>query len=84
MLKVEVVVEGETGLLIPLQQQTAAPFEPIDPDKFSRDLADGINKLINDDDLRNKMGKNGRKRVEEHFDWIAIAKQVEDLYKSLI
>ena len=80
----EVVVDGETGLLIPLEQQNEAPFEPINPDKFSRDLANGINKLINDEDLRNSMAKKGRKRVEETFDWIAIAKQVEELYKSLL
>ncbi|WP_282134928.1 glycogen synthase [Seonamhaeicola maritimus] len=80
----EVVVPGETGILIPLEQQDSAPFEAIDPDKFSRDLAEGINKVINDDALRNKMAVNGRKRVEEHFDWVAIAKQVEELYKSLI
>jgi starch synthase len=80
----EVVVEGETGLLIPVEQQKEAPFEPINPDKFSRDLANGINKLINDNTLRNSMAKNGRKRVEETFDWTAIAKQVENLYKSLI
>lgn len=80
----EVVVHGETGLLIPLEQQTEAPFEAIDPDKFSRDLADGVNKLVNDAELREKMAVNGRKRVEENFDWVAIAKQTKDLYKSLI
>ncbi|MGB5464183.1 MAG: glycogen synthase [Aureibaculum sp.] len=80
----EVVIDGETGILVPLEQQNAAPFEPIDPDRFSRDLANGVNKLINNDELRNKMAKKGRKRVEDHFDWIAIAKQVEALYKSLI
>ncbi|WOD44982.1 glycogen synthase [Hwangdonia lutea] len=79
----EVVVHGETGLLIPLEQQKEAPFEPIDPDKFSRDLADGVNNVINDKALRETMAKNGRKRVEDHFDWVAIAKQVETLYKSL-
>jgi len=80
----EVVVEGETGLLIPLEQQDVAPFEPIDPDKFSKDLADGVNKVINNKELRETMAKNGRKRVEENFDWEAIAKQVEGLYKSLV
>lgn len=80
----EVVVPGETGILIPLEQQKEAPFEPINPDKFSRDLADGINKLIKDKALRETMAKNGRKRVEDYFDWVAIAKQVEELYKSLI
>ncbi|MDY7394754.1 glycogen synthase [Aureibaculum sp. 2210JD6-5] len=80
----EVVVHGETGLLIPLEQQKEAPFEPVNPDKFSRDLADGVNKLINDKELTKKMAKKGRARVEQTFDWIAIAKQVEQLYKSLV
>jgi glycogen synthase len=80
----EVVVPNETGLLIPLKQQTEAPFEPVDPDKFSRDLAEGINFIIHNKDLRDKMAKNGRKRVETHFDWSAIAKQTKSLYKSLI
>ena len=79
----EVVVPGETGILVPLEQQDVAPFEPVNPDQFAKDLADGVNKLINNNELRETMAKNGRKRVEEHFDWIAIAKQVEELYKSL-
>ena len=80
----EVVVDGETGILVPLEQQKAAPFEPVDPDKFARDLASGVNKVINNKALKESMAKKGRKRVEDYFDWIAIAKQVEDLYKSLI
>lgn len=80
----EVVVEGETGLLIELEQQKSAPFEPVNPDQFSKDLATGINKIINNKELRNKMAINGRKRVEEFFDWKAIAKQTEAIYKSLI
>ena len=80
----EVVVDGETGILVPLEQQDIAPFEPIDPDKFSKDLAEGINKLTSNKELTAIMAKNGRKRVEDTFDWIAIAKQVEGLYKSLI
>lgn len=80
----EVVVDGETGILIPLEQQKQAPFEPVNPDKFARDLANGINKVINDKDLRERMAINGRKRVEDYFDWVAIAKQVEALYKTLV
>ena len=80
----EVVVDGETGILVPLEQQTEAPFEPINPDKFSRDLAEGINKVISNEALRETMAKNGRKRVEDYFDWVAIAKQVEELYKTLL
>ena len=80
----EVVVDGETGILIPLEQQTEAPFEPIDPDKFAKDLASGVNKVISNKELRESMAEKGRKRVEDYFDWIAIAKQTEELYKSLI
>ncbi len=80
----EVVVDGETGILVQVEQQDTAPFEPVNPDKFSRDLAAGVNKLINNKELRDRMAKNGRTRVEETFDWTAIAKQVEALYKSLI
>ncbi len=79
----EVVIDGETGILVPLEQQDVAPFEPVDPDKFAKHLANGVNRLINNKALRETMAKNGRKRVEETFDWVAIAKQVEELYKSL-
>lgn len=80
----EVVVHGETGILVPLEQQKTAPFEPVDPDKFARDLADGVNKVIADEELAKSMALKGRKRVEETFDWAAIAKEVEGLYRSLI
>ncbi|MEN8788717.1 MAG: glycogen synthase [Flavobacteriaceae bacterium] len=80
----EVVVDGETGILVPVTQQNEAPFEPVDPDKFSKDLADGVNQLMRDPELRARMAKKGRQRVETYFDWKAIAIQVEQLYKSLI
>ena len=80
----EVVVDGVTGILVPVEQLDAAPFEPVNPEKFAKDLADGVNKIISNPELKQSMAEKGRKRVEEHFDWIAIAKQVEELYKSLI
>jgi glycogen synthase len=79
----EVVVHNETGLLIPVEQQASAPFEPVNPDKFAKDLAKGVNTLIQNPELRKSMAKKGRERVEKYFDWIAIAKQVEALYKTL-
>lgn len=79
----EVVVNGETGILVPLEQQKEAPFEPVNPEVFSKDLAAAINKIIKDPDLRKRMAINGRKRVEQFFDWQAIAKQTLELYKSL-
>jgi len=40
--------------------------------------------VISNKELQNKMAKNGRKRVENYFDWTAIAKQTKAIYKSLI
>ncbi len=80
----EVVVEGETGLLIPLEQQTESPFEAVDPEGYSRDLAAAINKLMADEDLRNRMAAAGRKRSEEHFSWKSIAKKTLALYETLV
>ena len=79
----EVVVDGETGILVSVEQQKEAPFEPVNPEAFSRDLANAINKIIKDPDLKKRMAHNGRKRVEQFFDWQAIAKQTQELYKSL-
>ena len=80
----EVVRHGETGLLIPIEQDKKAPFEASDPDKFARDLASAVKQLMKEEWLRKKMGANGRKRVEQFFDWKAIAKQTEDLYKNIL
>jgi alpha-maltose-1-phosphate synthase len=79
----EVVVDGETGFLVPLKQMEQSPFEPLNPEKFSRDLATRINQLMKDPALREKFGKAGRKRAEEHFSWPAIAQQTKSLYETL-
>lgn len=80
----EVVVHGETGLLVPVEQQNVAPFEPVDPEKFAEDLAKGVNQLVADEDLRKKMEINGRQRVEEKFSWTEIAKEIKSIYESLV
>ena len=80
----EVVVEEETGLLVPLEQMSECPFEANDPEKFARDLAAAVNRLMADPELRLRMGAAGRRRVVDHFSWSAIAGQTVDLYRSLI
>jgi glycogen synthase len=80
----DVVGDGETGLWVPLDQIKESPFEPIDPQKFSRDLAEGINRLLRDEGLRERMAVAGRKRVEDHFSWSAIAERTAKLYRSLV
>lgn len=80
----EVVVDGETGFLVPIEQMTESPFEPVDPDKFARDLAARINQLMANPKLREKFGRAGRKRAEENFSWSSIAKETKTLYESLV
>jgi alpha-maltose-1-phosphate synthase len=80
----EVVVDGETGFLVPLQQMEESPFEPVDPDRFARDLAEKINALMADPELRQKFGKAGRRRAIEKFSWQAIAAQTKSLYQELV
>jgi glycosyltransferase involved in cell wall biosynthesis len=75
---------GETGILVPLEQETTAPFEAAHPDQFAKDLAAGINRLMGDEKLRESMGALGRKRVEKYFDWKAIAQQTQNLYNKIL
>jgi glycogen synthase len=78
----EVVVPEETGVLVHLELKPGT-FDPVDPEQFSRDLAEGINRIALDPGQRKKFGGNGRRRVEEHFSWTAIAQRTLDLYRSL-
>jgi starch synthase len=80
----EVVVDGATGFLVPLEQMKESPFEPTNPEKFERDLAGKINQLMRDPALREKFGKAGRKRAEEKFGWSAIAQKTRNLYETLL
>ncbi|MFM8457531.1 MAG: glycosyltransferase, partial [Chthoniobacterales bacterium] len=58
-------------------------FEPLDADKFARDLATAINALMRDDALRAKMGAAARRRVEEKFSWASIAARTAEVYRDL-
>lgn len=79
----EVVVPGETGLLVDLELKPGT-FDPVDPARFSRELAEGINRVALDAALREKFERNGRRRVEDHFSWTAVAHRTLDLYNSLL
>ena len=61
-----------------------APFEPVNPDAFSRDLATAINKVLDDPALAESMAAAGQKRAREVFSWSSIAQQTRTLYKSLL
>ncbi len=79
----EVVIDNETGYLIPFEQDPVTSF-PIDADRFARDLAAKLVDLLSDPAKAKRFGEAGRKRVEETFAWSAIADQTIDLYNKLI
>src|SRR5438445_5474569 len=79
----EVVVDGETGFLVPIDF-VEGTFKLANPEKFSRDLAARINQLMKDRQLREKFAKAGRKRAEEMFSWSRIAGKTKALYESLV
>jgi alpha-maltose-1-phosphate synthase len=78
----EVVQHGKTGLLVPIDQQKEPPYETLDPDRFARDLASSINKLLGDESLAREYGKAGRERALD-YSWDSIAAKIYDLYNQL-
>jgi glycogen synthase len=80
----EVVVDGETGLLVPVELSPDDPMRPLDPDRFELNLAGAINALMADATTREVMGRAARRRAVEHFSWAAIARQTVALYETLV
>ena len=80
---VEVVQDGVTGLLVPFEQEPGA-IEPRDPAAFSHAIAERVNALLADPDRAAAMGRAGRERAVEAFDWASIAAQTSALYRSLV
>ncbi len=79
----EVVADGETGLLVPVEEITEPPFSPSDPEQFARDLAAAVNRLMADEAMRKRFGEAGRRRVEERFSWTSVARRTKELYEEL-
>jgi alpha-maltose-1-phosphate synthase len=80
----EVVVDGETGILVPLELRADEPMAPLDPAGYERALANAINDLVADPARRTAMGEAGRRRAVERFSWASIAAQTVDLYRSMV
>lgn len=80
----EIVVPGETGLLVGLEHAGASDFEPRDPERFSQDLAEKLNSLLESPSKMREMGVKSRKRVEQYFSWTSIAKRTLEFYEELL
>ncbi|MFF0370569.1 glycogen synthase [Micromonospora sp. NPDC005087] len=79
----EVVADGETGLLVPIEQAADGSGRPLAPEKFVADLAAAVNTLLADPARTARFGKAGRQRAVKHFSWDAVARQTLDVYRSV-
>jgi starch synthase len=78
----EVVVDGETGLLVPVA--LGADGNPLDPARFASDFARSVNELLADPERSRRMGEAGRRRAVDEFSWRAIAEQTVALYERTV
>jgi starch synthase len=78
---VEVVVDGETGLLVPFETAEGS-IEPRDPAGFVDGIAARVNELVADPARAAAMGRAGRERAVREFDWSEIARQTSEVYAA--
>ena len=80
----EVVVPGETGWLVPIEQLQDGTGTPIDPDRFVADLAATLTEAVADTERAARLGAAGRLRAAEHFSWEEIARRTLRLYGEVL
>ncbi|HEY5822495.1 MAG TPA: glycogen synthase [Propionibacteriaceae bacterium] len=78
----EVVVDGETGYLVPYDAAQAA--DPAFIAAFEEDLAAKINSLTADPDKARTFGLAGRQRCIDEFSWAKIAAETVEVYRQAI
>jgi alpha-maltose-1-phosphate synthase len=80
----EVVDDGVTGVLVPIEQADDGTGTPLDPERFVSDLAAALTAVVGDPARAATMGAAGRRRAEEHFAWASIAERTLDVYRSVL
>ena len=80
----EVVDDGVTGVLVPIDQAQDGTGTPLDPQRFVDDLAAALIRVVSDPARAAEMGVASRRRVEEHFSWGAIAERTIEVYRSVL
>ena len=80
----EVVADGETGRLVPIEQVQDGTGTPVDPERFVADLAAVLTEVTADGERAAALGEAGRERAAREFSWSAIADTTSALYAELI
>ncbi|WP_107772666.1 glycogen synthase [Nocardioides sediminis] len=79
----EVVLDGKTGWLVPIEQATDGTGTPLDPEQYVADLAAALVDAVSDPARAAERGRAGRQRAIESFSWPAIAERTLGIYRSL-
>jgi starch synthase len=79
----EVVDDGVTGRLVPIEQVTDGTGTPVDPERFVDDLARILTEVAMDPARAAAYGEAGRERAAREFSWGAIADTTRALYAEL-
>ena len=80
----EVVLDAETGWLVPIEQVADGSGAPVDPDRFVSDLARALNQAVSDPARARRFGQAGRRRAVESFSWSSIGDQTMAVYESVL
>jgi len=80
----EIIVDGETGVLVPFERESDGSAEPRRPEEFSLALATAINALVSAPERRVAMGRAARARVLQQFSWQRIAELTLAFYRELL
>jgi starch synthase len=80
----EVVQDGVTGTIVPIDQAQDGTGTPTDPERYIADLAAALRELLSNPELAAQYGRAGRERVEREFTWSQIGSQTLALYRSIL
>lgn len=80
----DVIVDGETGHLVPIEQMSDGTGTPLDPERFQRDMAERLIAVLDDEAMAKRMGAAGLARARESFSWGAIGEKTAALYRELV
>ena len=79
----EVVDDGVTGRLVPIEQVQDGTGTPVDPERFVADLGKALAEVVEDPDRAREMGRAGRRRAVEEFAWTTVAERTLEVYRTV-
>lgn len=79
----EVVLDGDTGWLVPIEQESDGSGTPVDSKKFEADWARTLNQALESTDLSIR-AEAGKRRAIDSFSWNSIADLTIEVYRRAL